>query len=193
MIRFLKRNKYLSCILIITIIVLLIGLLLPSLISKEDRKDISNNIIELDKNIKGNHYKEKKTIFLSSTFYIGLIWLLGISIIGIPIILSIYMIKVILLGTESVFLLLNLNKISILSIIIYVIPNIISVLLYFFLIYYALSYSIFLIKLLFLKKSFNILSITKQYIKVLLIIILINLLNCILEIYILPNILKIFI
>lgn len=166
---------------------------MPSIISPDDKFSITNNILQLQEEIKNHHLLYPKTILLSNSLYMALVWILGISIIGIPIILFIYILKVLLLSLEIFFLLSNIRKISISIILLYVLPNIFNVLLFFVLIYYAIQFSLFLFHLLFFKQKYNISFIMKRYLKILLVLLIVNLFNSIVEVYLIPLIIQFFI
>ena len=195
MISFLKRNKLFTSLLLITIIILLIGILLPSVIDKSIKDNISNNIIKMISDLKTNRVgvlTNFKNNLFSNYSNIIIIWLLGISIIGIPIILFLYIMKVLLLGLELTFLLINIKSYSIIFIIIYLIPIIFNILILFFLVYYSLTYSIILIRLLFLKKEYNLKLINRRYIKIFIICLILSLLSTLIEVLLLPKILIFF-
>lgn len=195
MISFLKRNKLFTSLLLITVIILLIGILLPGVIDKSIKDNISNNIIKMISDLKTNRVgvltNFKNTLF-SNYSNIIIIWLLGISIIGIPIILFLYIMKVLLLGLELTFLLINIKSYSIIFIIIYLIPIIFNILVLFFLVYYSLTYSIILIRLLFLKKEYNLKLINRRYIKIFIVCLILSLLSTLIEVLLLPKILIFF-
>ena len=177
MITFLKRNKTFTILLFITALTALLGLLLPSILKEDTKEEIKENIISLQEEIQNKNISSKKdkTIILKDLGTTSFIWLLGISIIGIPIICIIYILKVLLVTTELTFLLINLKYINIIYIPIYLFPQIVKTIIYFLLMYYAINYSIFLIKHLFLKKEYSIQEITSRYLKVLVISIFLSL------------------
>ena len=187
-----KRRKLLTILILITIIVILIGIFLPALLNNDIKQEISNNIINLidslKNNPKGNIYKTLTNNILSMT----LIWTLGISIIGIPIVIIYYLTKLLTYTLEIIFLIINHKLISILFIPIYSIPYIINIIIYFILTYYSIAFSLILIKHLKKKKSYNIKEITKKYIKLYFILLIGIIMNSLIEIYVIPNILKFF-
>ena len=74
-------------------------------------------------------------------------------------------------------------------IVIYMLPSLFNLVIYFILTLFSISYSISLFKILFLKKNYNLSNITKKYIKILGVSLLFNLLSSIIEVFILPKIL----
>jgi len=189
--QYMKKNKILIILTALTIIFIIIGIFIPSVLPKSINKEIEQNIKNLILRI-----KEKKQIDNSpSITYIGniltilIIWSLGISIIGIPILLLYYSIKSLYISLETILLLKNIKSCNILFIIIYSIPSIINLVLLFIIIYYACNYSIILIKTLFLKKDYSIKRITLNYIKILIVMIVITSISTIIEI-IIPKLLS---
>ena len=193
MIVFLKRNKIFTILVCITVVTSLIGLLLPSVIKEDTKKEITENIITLKEDLQNQEItKEKiKTLPLENLLTITFIWLLGISVIGIPILCIIYMTKVLLISSELTFLLINIKNFKILWIPIYLIPQIIKIIIDFILVYYAIQYSVFLIKLLFFQKEYVRTRITIRYLKILAISSILIILNSLIEIYLVPLLLKI--
>ena len=92
-------------------------------------------------------------------------------------------------GFELVSLLVNLNIGRIIFIIIYMLPCLFNLVIYFILTLFSISYSISLFKILFLKKNYNLSDITKKYIKILGVSLLFSFLSSIIEIFIIPKIL----
>ena len=192
MINFIKKNKLLSTLIIITLITFIIGIFISSILSKDIEKEITNNIINLLNEIKSHNIHPTNTlkaIILNNILVLLIIWLLGISVIGIPIVLSIYILKVLTLSLEFIYLILNIKRISIFFIIIYLIPNIINLIIYFFILYYSINYSLILSKSLFLKKEYKLKLITKRYMKVLLISLISITINSLLEVLVIPKLL----
>ena len=87
-----KSRKLLSTITILTLIAAIFGILFISLLSKENKELIINSITNFFSVIKNNQVNYPTTLFKSITNNLLLnliIWLLGISIIGLPIVLII--------------------------------------------------------------------------------------------------------
>lgn len=196
MIKIIKNNKTLSLLIFITVLSILIGIFLPALLEKEIKEEITNNIFSLIESIKQNQPIDKAYIyktFSNNTLSLTLIWTLGISIIGIPIIILYYILKTITYSLEITFLIINIKNIPIIYIPFYSIPCILNAILYFLLTYYAISFSIILIKILFFKKEYNLKNIMRKYIKLFFIILIGILISSIIEILLIPTIIKFFI
>lgn len=192
MIQFIKKNKILSFLLIITIINIIGSMIILSILDDNIKKEITTKALkilqnkELQKNI-----IEKQPILKTinqNTFFIILFWILGISIIGIPIILFFYLIKTTLLTWNILLIVKYCNLNNLLFTLLYLLPNIITTLLLFIITFFAISYSILLIKILFIKKNFPIQQITKNYIKILFVNLTIALFQSIIQVFLFPKI-----
>lgn len=182
-----KKNKLLAILLLIIVITQLIGILIPIFIPNNTKEEITNNILIWQDNIKNQSNNIKKTIINNESFIIT-IWLIGISIIGIPIILLIYLSKLLVCVLELIFLIINIKKISPILIPFYIIPKIMILLVSFILIYHSLNFSLLLTKQLFLKRNIPIKDEAKKYLKVGFIITIIILLLSIIEEFLISKI-----
>ena len=130
----LKDKKQFIIIFVICIVAFIIGVLLPSILNEENRKIIQTSLNSFFDTIKNNQLKTNELLFksLTSNIIIDLIlWLLGISIIGIPIV-------IILLGYKSLSLGFTISSIistyklnGVIKALIYIVPNIINLFIYF--------------------------------------------------------------
>lgn len=193
MLKFIKRNKLLSILTFLTILVFIIGILYPAVVDNNIKEIISKNIINLISSIENNMtIKDFFKLLSSNCTYIILIWILGISIFGIIIVLILYLFKVFIFAFELSSLFINLKLSNIIFIILYMLPNLLYIGIYFILVLFSISYSINLFKMIFLHKNYNIRLITKKYTKVLLVTLLLILLLSIINIFITPKLIKIF-
>ncbi len=193
MIKFIKRNKLLSILALLTILTFLIGILYPAVVDNNTREIISKNITDLISSIKNNmSFKDFFKLLSSNYTFIIIIWILGISIFGTIIVLILYLFKVFIFGFELSSLIINLKLSNIIFIILYTLPNLLYIAIYFILVLFSISYSITLFKMIFLHKNYTIRIITKKYIKVLLVSLLLILLLSIINIFITPKLIKIF-
>ncbi len=186
----LKDKKQFILILIICIVAFIIGVLLPSILNEENRKIIETSLNSFFDNIKNNQVKTNELLFktLTSNIIIDLIiWLLGISIIGIPLV-------IILLGYKSLSLSFTLSCIistyklnGIIKALIYLVPNIINLFIFFIISYYSISFSLMLFNYLFRKKEYNKKVIVNRYLKLLVISIVILIFTAVIETYVIPK------
>lgn len=186
-----SKNKLLIKILLMTLVFIILGILYISILSDGNKVLIEKNLSSFFNSINKLNYNQAFIkCFLSNTFYILSIWLLGISILGIPFILLILILKSFILGFSISSILYFYKFKGIIICIIYIIPLIINLLLMILLSYYSIQFSKNLNKLLFSKKDVNFQNVMKRYIKILLASLLVILASSLIEIYLIPNILK---
>ena len=103
MIKYFKKNKTMTLLVIMTVVIFIIGLLLPSIINNNIEKEINNNLnsfIQAIKNSKLNYISLFKDMITNKLLLIVIIILLGVSVVGIPIIILLYASKVLIGGLE---------------------------------------------------------------------------------------------
>ena len=161
MIRFLKRNKIFSLLCFISIICFIFGSFFFANLDIKDKEIVSHNIYELL-----FHQKSYFTFLLNYGFCFFLIWILGISIIGVFFILFLYSYMVFIIAFEFTACISTFGFSSIMMILLYCFPKIIMLLFSFILSYYASLFSNYLMKHLFFHKEYSFSSIMKQYIKI---------------------------
>ena len=151
--------------------------------TNEIEESINNFLNNLDKI---NYLETFKNIFLTNLIFLILIWLVGISIIGIPISLILFFIKCFSLGfTIGSFILVFKTK-GILLNIIYVIPSqLINILITIYLLSISLIISFKILESFIKKKTFTF-SFISKYKKVLFISILVFLISNLYETFIVP-------
>ncbi len=193
MISFYKKNKLLTILILITSISFIMGLLLPAFLNKNDISSITNNIHNTLAIYKKNSYNYLNfgKIFFQSLLSISIIWLLGISLIGLPIIIILYSFKVYIVGAEVSFLLYKYKLTKILFITLYQLPKLVECILLFYLVFYAIEFSLLLFRLFFLNNEVKIKIIMKKYLKVLFVVLLLFLILVSLEVFLLPKVLNI--
>lgn len=190
-----KNNKKMIIILLgITIIGIIAGSIFMTFIIDSDKilsaeylksffDNISNNKLDFLATFKNN--------FLSSFIYITIIFLLGISVIGIPIALMMYFAKSFILGFTIATIILNYKFKGILYSIIYIFPShIIKLVLFTMLVMYAVKVSSYLIYAIFNKLEINFKTIMNKYFKVFIICLIGITITSILDTYLTPFILE---
>lgn len=187
-----KQNKLLFILLIIMILFTILGILFPALINFENKTLIKDSIESFMKAIDKNNINYISAFISSITNNIIvtiLIWILGISIIGIPIILISIAFKSLLTGFSITSIFITYGIKGTLIAIIYTLPNIINLLGSFLLGYYAISFSIMIYKSVFKKETRNWQPIVKRYLKIGIFFIIFSIAVSILESYLIPKIL----
>lgn len=186
-----KSNKLILKLMIISIISVLIGIFYIAILSNSNKVLIKENLETYFESLnKLNYIKALIKCLTSNMITISSIWLLGISIIGVFLIIIILIIKSFALGFTISSLIYFYKLKGIIISIIYIIPLIINLFVIIILSYYGIMFSKNLNRLLFLKKEVNFKNIMRKYIKILLFSTICIVISSLIEIYIVPNILK---
>lgn len=161
-----QKKKYLFLTTIISIGILS-GILFIFFISKEDKSLVKTELTTFFTYIQTNdiHYLTAFTNSLfSNLIYLIIIWILGISIAGIPIIIFLLFFKGFILGFSFSAVIANYGVKGILLSMAYQLPHALLLLIIFLLIgFYAINFSIRLFRNLFLKEQINLGPYFKRY------------------------------
>ncbi len=191
-----QKKQYLFLITIMALGILA-GILFVFFISSEDKTLLLDNLNHFFTSIKENklNYTDSLINSISSNILsIILIWLLGISVIGIPFILGFMIFKGFVLGFSISSILVNYGFKGILVAISYIFPHhIIYLIMWLLLGFYALSFSCKLFKLLFLKKNVNLKEHFRKYLKILVLCLLVSCILSLFEVYVTPSLINLFI
>ena len=184
-----NKKRIITIVFIIFLVGLLFGSIYITILDNSNKKEIINSVKSYfnsykNINIKDKLYLFKDILIKNLTFYIS-IWSLGISIIGIPIIMIMIFLKSFVTGfsISGIFS----------GIIIYMIPsNIISILFTIFLGAYSINLSIQLFMHMIKKKPFNFSAYMGKYYLLLLISILLSIVTALYEAFLNPSIINLF-
>ena len=161
--------------------------------------DVDNNLVisflqNYINGIKNDTFSFKESLISylgSNVFLYGITWLLGFSIIGVPIILFLFFYKCFCLGFSITSILSLYKAKGIILAFIYVFPHhIIYVFLYMILIIYAFTISFNIIVAVIKKSEVSFKNITHKYFIIILICLAIIILFSLYESYLLPKIMK---
>lgn len=190
-----RYNKKIMLFLIIIVILGIIsGSFLAAILKNEDKLLIKNSIGSFIKIINGNQLNYFDT--LKNTFFINLImilgiWLLGISMIGLFIAIIIVFFKAFIFGFTVASFIVTYNIKGLLLAFIYTFPHlVINLLILMYLGSYAMKFSILIIRCLFSKVNLNLKKLMFIYSKVLFISLITIIITSFFETYITTNILK---
>ncbi len=187
-----RKNKLLMSLIIILILTLIAGTLYLSILSSENKELVTNSITTFFTSL--NTKLDTKNILFktlsNNLLTISLVWLLGFSIIGIPLVLLILIFKSFTTFFTFVSIIYTYKYIGIIKALIYIIPYLLNLFMLFILTYYSLSFSIMLFNYLFKKKDYNRSLIIKRYLKLLIISILFMVVTAVIETYVIPTIFK---
>ena len=187
-------NKKLYLFLAILFVIAIISGSIFSITLNEIDNDLVTTYLENYLNL----VKDKKIIFkesfinyfFSNSIINLIIWLLGFSVIGIPVIIFLFFYKCFIIGFATSSIILRYKSKGIILGVAYVCPHhIISILILMMLSIYALTLSINIIKAILKRKEITFKEITTRYSIILLLTFVINLLLGVYEAYLLPKIL----
>ena len=200
--KYINEIKSKKVIFISVILLLVLGLLFGSLyitiISNEDKKYISDSVYNYFNSFNTISFSDKLKIFkeslISNITYLCLIWVLGISIIGLPAVYIMTFFKSFIIGFSIAGIFAKYKFSGLLAILIYLFPNrLIMLIIGLFLAIYSVNISITLANSAFKKKSVNFASFMGKYVFLLLVCILICIICSIFEAFISPYLYKLII
>lgn len=192
-----KQKKLYLFLIGLVIVGIIVGILFWFVINNEDKLLVTKNLNNFFECIKkGNAINYWGSLFnslVTGLIYIVLIWLLGISIVGLPIILIIITIKSFIVGFSISSIIASYGLKGILGAFVYTFPHqIIFLLLLILLGFYAASFCFKLFKYLFLKQSINFKDAMRKYFKILIISLIVVLLTSLYETFIATYFIKLF-
>lgn len=177
----------------IVIIGIVFGSCLPLFLSSNDKELVSEYLSNFVCEINSGYDSLilLKNGIINNYVFASLIWVLGVSIIGIPIILFLLFFKSFIFGFSISSIIINFGFKGILLSFVYIFPHqVINLLLFCLITYYSLVFSINLIFLIFKKNSFNIRGSFFKYFKIFLICLFIFLLSSLYDSFINPIVLR---
>ena len=194
----LKNNIKLDKNLLIFLIVLLVvgiisGSLFVTLLSNSDKVLVTeylNNFLDKLSNHQLDYLYVFKNSIISNVILVIFIWLLGISVIGLPVMLALYFYKSFILGFSVGSIIANYHFKGIVFGIIYAIGQAILIFGLIVLLIYAMSFSFKIINCILKKKPLDFRLIINKYAFILGIIIVMTLIGCIYNSYLMPIILS---
>lgn len=193
----LKQKKIYLFLIGLVVISIFSGILFWFIISNEDKLLVTNDLTSFFNCIKEgvsiNYLGSLLNSIVTNLIYIILIWLLGISIIGLPIILFMITIKCFIVGFSISSIIAIYGFKGLLGALVYTFPHQIMFLLLLILLgFYAISFCIKLFKYLFLKQIINFKVSMRRYLKILLISIGIGIFLSLFETFISTYLIKLF-
>ncbi len=188
-----KKYLFLSVMILVGIIS---GIIFIFFISKEDKSLVKQELEIFFTNIhtkKLNYISSLINSISTNLIYLLGIWLLGISIIGIPIVLFLLFLKGFILGFSISSIIYNYGMKGFLISIGYIFPHHILLLVMLLLMgFYAINFSARLFKVLFLKETINLAQVFKRYNQITGICIIGIVISSILEIFLAPFLMNLF-
>lgn len=193
-----QKNKY-KYIFLLTIILIgfISGIIFSNILSYNDHQEISNTLKDYFLGIKNNqsinYLGNFLNIFSVNYLYMLLIWIFGLSIIGIILNPFILYFKSFVIGFSVGIIISIYSYLGILGSLLYLFPHLlINLLIYTLLSFYGIKLSIKLFKALFLHKNFNFQDFMKKYLKILGLASIILLITTLYETFLADFVMKIF-
>jgi stage II sporulation protein M len=191
-----KGQRIYLFLLIIFIIGVIFGSIFITILSDTDKSTVTTQITSFFDQIQSNkidYLGALKNSATSNLIYIVVIWLLGISVIGIPIIILMMFLKGFIIGFSIAAIVAKYKILGLLGALTYIFPHIIiSILVIFMISFYALKLSFNLFRAVVERKSINFNEIVSRYSSVMLISIILMVVASLIEAFISPYIIKFF-
>lgn len=190
-------KKLLIFLTILLLIGIAFGSIFVSILDNSDKTLVNehlNNFINSIETDKLDYFQALKSNLITNISFVIVIWLLGISIIGLPIILIMFFSKTFILGFSVGAILSVFKTKGLLFSLAHIFPGqVISLLLYLLLTMYAMSFSFKLIYVIFKKKTLDFKIVMNKYFKILLLVLTIVVLMNLYDTYLMPKLVKILI
>ncbi len=192
---FIINKQIIIFLLGLCIIAVITGAFYITILNKTDQSLVQSSINEFFNNVKNNNLNYSmslKNALLTNIGFILLIWLLGISVIGIPIIIFMFFSKSFILGFSVSSIIFNFKLKGTLLSLFYIFPHhIINIYVFIILISYAISLSLKIIDSTIKRKTVDFKVIMNKYLYVLIISVGIIIITTLLEVFMVPSIMKI--
>lgn len=191
---FIYINKNITVFLVVLMLTgIFFGSLLPIFLSVDDKKLVADYLLNFIGQVKSgcDSLFLLSNGLLSNCLFLILIWLLGISVIGVPIVLFFFFYKCFILGFSISSIIFNYGFKGILFSFAYIFPHhVFNIFIYSILTSFSLIFSIRLLLLFFKKNDFNIRGSFNKYLKILLFCLITLLISVLYEAFINPYILS---
>ena len=188
-----EKSTYISLI-VVVIISLLFGTLFITILKEADKKLIVSEITNFFDTVNSKNYVLSSNLLpnlVKNDVFLLIIFLLGLSIVGLPFIVCMLFYKGFTLAFTVTTLIYNFKFEGILFSFLYIFPHLIlNLILYFIMCVYAFNLSIKIFKNILNKEDFKIKDQLKKYILVFIILILTLSISSLYETYIIPYIIK---
>lgn len=202
-----KRNNIFKLIIpntrtnIIAFSIFIIGIITGSIfimvINTNDKSLVVEHITKFFSNVNSSDYSyldSLKNMLSLNYFYVIVIWVLGLSILGILVNIFLTYLKGFIIGFTTSSLIITYGFKSILAVILYIIPHtLINSLVIIVLTIYSITFSKYLLIQIFQKKDMKTKNFMKKYLIILLIAVVLTLVSSISEVYLFPFLLKLII
>ena len=192
-----KKNSILVAVFIIFIIGIIFGSIYITILKNSEKtlilKEVNSYFLSMDKISFNDKLDIFKSSLISNLLYFISMWLLGISVIGVPIIIVMLFFKSFIVGFSISSIFAKYGFKAILGTILYIFPSsIVTCILMLILASYSIILSIKIIEGAFIKKNINFRTFMGKYFFLLVISILISILCSLYDAFVSPSVLKLF-
>lgn len=185
-----KKKNVIIFVVGIVLIAFITGCIFTTILSFDDKVLVKNYISEFINKIDNNelnYFVSFKNSFISNLIFLITIWVLGLSVVGIPINLFIYFAKSFILGFSMSSFILKYKVKGCMLGLLYIFPHqIINLIIYTFLLLFSMNFSKRIIISLKSKKNISFNNSFKRYVFMLLLSIFIVFITSLLEILLTP-------
>lgn len=190
-----KVDKNLAVFLVVLLLIgISVGALFVSILNSSDKELVTNHLLNFFQNIENNkldYYSALKNNLIANVLMVLIIWLLGISVIGLPVIVIIFFSKSFILGFSIGSILSTFKIKGIIYGLIYVFPGqILTLLGLLLLMMYSMSFSFKIIYTILKKQVLDFKFIMNKYFKILILVMIIVVVMGIYDTYLMPKLLK---
>ncbi|MEG2322266.1 MAG: stage II sporulation protein M [Bacilli bacterium] len=187
-------KKLLVFLIVLGLIGVLVGSVFVTILNNSDKVLISDYLNNFLNNIESgqlDYLLALKNNLFNIILFVSIIWLLGISVIGLPIMIMMYFTFSFIMGFSIGSIILAFKLKGLLFALIYIFPSgVISLIILILLMIYAMSFSFKLIYTIFKKKTIDFKYMMNKYLIVLGIVLIVMIITSLYDTYIMPNIVK---
>ena len=190
-----KRRKLFKLLIYVVIISAIIGVFYVAVISKNEKDLVKTSFDAYFKNIKTGDTNSSMILInnvINNIVLTFIVWILGISIIGIPVSIVYLIFKSFVLGFTISSLIYTYSFKNLIPIIIYIVPFLVNLFVIFIITFYAINFCKMLYLFLFKKKDVNLKRMSVVYLKFLFVAIIILFVSSLVSSYLVPFLLKTF-
>ena len=190
-----KKNKLLFLLTLIVVFCFIFGLVFMECLGSDNKELVKESINGYFSDLLNGNFKYLKNLFYvlgSNLFLLFLIWVLGVSVIGVFFVIGILGVNSFLVGFSLSSIIYTYGVKGFLLSFIYILPELINLFITFVLSYYSVSFSLFLFNYLFRKKDYNRKKLVFRYVKIFAVFFLFTIINSLVSVFLVPFILRIF-
>lgn len=181
---------------VIAIIGIITGSIFMVVLNKNDKEMVLKSIKDFFENLMNNEFNYMSTFkntIISNLLFSLIIWIMGISVVGVLVVIFIVFYKSFTLGFTIASIIYTYSIKGCLIALLYIFPHmVVNILILLYLSTYSIKLSIILIKSILRKDSFNFKSFINNYLKIYLITLIVLIISSLYESFISPILLRYF-